>query len=197
MLRRVREGVLEGRRLRLLVIGANLAGAAFGIHYYRGQLLSTEWFLLPFVPDSSIAVGLFGVALWLQVTGRKRRLLSYLAGCLSVTYGAWTLAVLFLDPSYYFNPVGSTWFLFNLFLIALPHFGMVLQPVLLELEDVDMPGVAAVLSLLLLNWAVDYGLGTHTAIPEGLVHGASALELLLLVSSALLLPRYREALLRV
>lgn len=195
-LNRLRRRVRGSDRLTLLVIATNLAGFLFGLHYYREQLISTDWFLLPLVPDSATAVLLVATALLLQRAGRPHRALNYLAGCLAVTYGAWTIAVLALAPDHYFTPLWSDWFLFNALLIVPPHAAMVLETALLDLEPLSGREFLGVAALLLINWTADYGLGTHTPIPDTVVPTAALLALALIVLTLLALGPLHQRLLR-
>lgn len=178
---RVLRTIAHSPRLLAAVALLNLAGTAFGIHYYWDQLLTAPLPLLPLVPDSATAVALFALALILRLTDRRTPWLDFLAGCLVATYGAWTVSVLLLAPDHYFRPIGSPWFLFNVFLIAIPHAAMVLQTGLLTLEDISTRTRATVFALLMTNWAADYGLNTHTPIPDPIVPQAAAISLLLIL----------------
>lgn len=193
---RLRRRVRGSDRLTLLVVAANLAGFLFGLHYYREQLLTTDWYLLPLVPDSATAVLLVATALLLQRAGRPHRALNYLAGCLAVTYGTWTLTILVLAPEHYFTPLWSDWFLFNALLIAPPHAAMVLETALLDLEPLGSREFLGVGALLLVNWVADYGLGTHTPIPDDILPAAATAALALITVTVLALGPVHNRLLR-
>ena len=150
------------------LISANLIGTLFGIYYYIPQLLSTETFLWPLIPDSPTATFLFMLSLIAVYTtdfkkGKGLKNILYtLAFIGNIKYGLWTVYVL-IEFMPYFTSINSG--LMYLFLIF-SHIGMFLQAFLI------LPYVSYSKSILiaplayLLNDIIDYSLQIHTSLPE-------------------------------
>ena len=156
----------------------NVAAVFTGAWYYQGQLASTPWHLLIFVPDCPLYV-LLAIPLLLKWV--KSGAYAFLVSIGMVKYGLWTVFVLFYHSAYYFQPE----FLPVTIIFIIGHLGMALEGAcLLPAKRVALPVLLLAVGWFLLNDFADYSLGTVPPIPrEGL-----GLVALLTISSSLLLP---------
>lgn len=155
----------EVKALALAVTLTNIGGVAYGVYYYWDQLLETDWYLLPFVPDSPAGPFLMIIifALWWFQDGRRSATLEVLAFCLLVKYGIWTLVMFWLYASYFFAPQAAPLSHTLLWL----HLGEALEAGILlkgmRWPRMDLAGI--VLAWMLLGDFSDYVLGTHPRLP--------------------------------
>jgi len=160
-------------RLVWVVVAVNLAGTAFGIWYYRFQLLNTPVVMWPVVPDSPIATFAMVLSLLSWKLGRDRKWLHALAFVGNLKYGLWVVVVQITindvftsgDPYYWFLLVG--------------HLGMALQAfVIPRYANFTVPAVGAAAAWFGFNDVVDYFLpivgdyhhtyfGPHLVSPAG------------------------------
>ena len=161
MLVKVFEGILKNKWLLSLIIIINLGGFLFGIHYYWSQLMKTPFYLWPLVMDSPIAVLLIALAFIFYLLKRKNEYLNALAffGCLK--YGIWSMVVILLYYSFYFQtPFYSSFLFFS-------HFGMILEALmLLGISSGDRRPLLFATSWFFLNDFLDYTIGIHPYLPS-------------------------------
>ncbi len=81
--------------LILLFIG-NFLGTVYGYYWYRGQLSQTEWYFIPFVPDSPTATLFLCVVIVLLLLNKKSGLMDALAFTTLIKYGVWAVVMNFL-----------------------------------------------------------------------------------------------------
>ncbi|WP_052256316.1 DUF1405 domain-containing protein [Salinicoccus sp. YB14-2] len=78
--------------LVLLLIG-NFIGTIYGYYWYGGQLSSTEWYFVPFVPDSPTATLFLCILIVLILMNKKWGLIDALAFTTLIKYGVWAVAM--------------------------------------------------------------------------------------------------------
>ncbi|MBI4017366.1 MAG: DUF1405 domain-containing protein [Candidatus Aenigmarchaeota archaeon] len=149
----------KNKALAALLILVNLAGVAFGLYYYSGQLLDTPRHLWAFVPDSPTAVMLFASFLFLYTFKKYQHpALNLLTALYLVKTGLWSVFVLFLFwPSYFVLNAA-----FSATLILL-HLGMVLEAFVIASVwkgRVRAKHAALVMGWFLLGDFMDYVMGT-------------------------------------
>lgn len=81
--------------LILLFIG-NFLGTVYGYYWYRGQLSQTEWYFIPFVPDSPTATLFLCIVIVLLLLNKKSGLMDALAFTTLIKYGVWAVVMNFL-----------------------------------------------------------------------------------------------------
>lgn len=81
--------------LILLFIG-NFLGTVYGYYWYRGQLSQTEWYFMPFVPDSPTATLFLCIVIVLLLLNKKSGLMDALAFTTLIKYGVWAVVMNFL-----------------------------------------------------------------------------------------------------
>ena len=81
--------------LILLLIG-NFIGTVYGYYWYRGQLSQTEWYFIPFVPDSPTATLLLCISILLLLLNKKSGLIDALAFTTLIKYGVWAVVMNFI-----------------------------------------------------------------------------------------------------
>ena len=163
----IKNSLIEHRVLSALIY-VNIIGTLFGIYYYIPQLLSTETFLWPLIPDSPTATFLFMLSLIAVYTtdfkkgkGLKNILYS-LAFVGNVKYGLWTVYVL-LEFMPHFTSVNSS---LMYFFLLISHIGMFLQAFLI-LPYIDYSrGLIVAPAIYLFNDIIDYAFQIHTSLPE-------------------------------
>lgn len=178
------KAVLRHRVALSLLLLVNFGGAVYGFWWYRDQLAMTSLPYLVFVPDSPLAVLLFAVFLTFLLWGREIPWLKNLALSYALKYGLWT-SLLLLQA---WRVTGI--FDFESFHLTLTHLGMALEALLFAwILGVDRFWLFVSGAFLLLNDAVDYGLGHYPRLPsaELTVFAAYLAVVLTLASPPLLL----------
>jgi uncharacterized membrane protein YpjA len=115
---------LGSRKLLALLFVVNVFGTIYGYYWYKNQLLSTDWWLLPFVPDSPTASLFFSFVLLAFLLGRKWPLLEAFAAITLVKYGIWATVMIFWTAS-----LGGPMY-WEHYMLVFSHLGMALQAVL-------------------------------------------------------------------
>jgi uncharacterized membrane protein YpjA len=106
----------------LLLIAANLIGAAYGFVFFYGpslwQTAFTQPWLLPFIPDCPLFTLLVAIAFVGVYTKTESKALNFLALAGALKYGFWTVFVLLFYGGFYFqqNSLLYTLLFFSLFL---------------------------------------------------------------------------------
>lgn len=144
--------------LLTLLILVNLAGTAFGIYYYWGQLAATLPLLWPFVLDCPAYTALFAICLTLLLLGK--RLPGPLAALTSfglIKTGLWTVLTILLYNGFFFSPQHTLYFSVLLGL----HVGMVLEAgVLGRFISFDTKLLTAIAAWFFVGDIFDYVVGT-------------------------------------
>lgn len=164
---RLKDALIERPILFLLII-ANLAGTLFGIYYYIPQLLASEMFFWPLIPDSPTATILFVLSLVLIAKNnfnKKKGLKNIIYGLAfvgNIKYGIWTGFVLIEFMPQFLSINGTLMYSF----LLLSHLGMFLQAFLI-LPYIDYSDNVLIAPILyLFNDLVDYSFQIHTSLPE-------------------------------
>lgn len=184
--------ILQRPFIRIL-IAANVLGTFFGFYYYMPQLMTTEIFLWPLIPDSPTSTILIAFSLYIFMSGGLEKVpekfeeaVHGLAFIGNIKYGLWTVFVLLkFQPE--FTAINTTGM--YLFLVV-SHLGMFLQAFLvLDYIDISKKISGLALGFFLFNDIVDYSLGIHTSLPEvqGLYSTVSIAAFGLTILSGLLL----------
>lgn len=170
------EDIADNRLLASALIVVNLVGVGFGISYYWQQILRTSARLLPFVPDSPVAVLAFALfLLFYTLWDYQSPTLNLFTTVALTKTGVWSVLVIgtFWPGFFSVNPS------FSLLLVLL-HLGMVLQAwmVVSVWEGTLRKGPA----LLVLAWFlagdwIDYVVGT-VSYPVPFIAGAPYLGFL-------------------
>jgi uncharacterized membrane protein YpjA len=158
----IRDFIYSSKVLWTAVL-VNLAGTAFGFYYYMEQLAATRASLWIFVPDSPVATLAAAAAFYLYLRDRQSSLVETFAFFGNLKYGIWTVFVLIYMHQAFsqIHPIPL-----YAFLLA-SHALMVLQAhVILDFSEISWKSFLSVLGWFLVNDAVDYTLGTHSALPE-------------------------------
>ena len=162
------------REFRLAwLLAVNVLAMLVGVRFYVETLPEVPTYLWPLYADSPAALFLatLSLATLLPNLGRRiedaprNRALSYLhtfAFAWLVKYGLWTFVALNLGFSSYFGPPWNPDALNAYWFIVLTHLGFVVEALVLPHYGVtDRKALGAALAVLLVNDAVDYGLGLH------------------------------------
>jgi len=163
----LKDTLIERPILFLLVI-ANLAGTLFGVYYYVPQLLASEVFFWPLIPDSPTATFLFILSLLLVAKNnfnKKKGLKNIIYGLAfvgNIKYGIWTVFVLIEFMPQFLSINGPLMYSF----LLLSHLGMFLQAFLI-LPYIDYSDNVLIAPILyLFNDLMDYSFQIHTSLPE-------------------------------
>jgi uncharacterized membrane protein YpjA len=138
-------------RLAWVVVAVNLAGTAFGVWYYRFQLLNTPLVIWPAVPDSPLATLFMILSLVSWRIGRDRNWIHALAFVGNLKYGLWVVVVQIA-----INDVFATGDPYHWFLLV-SHLGMGLQALVIHrYAEFTVPAVAVAAAWFGFNDVVDY-----------------------------------------
>ncbi|WP_261129117.1 DUF1405 domain-containing protein [Bacillus sp. Marseille-Q3570] len=85
--------LLRHRSVLWMLLIINILGTIYGYIWYAGQLKTTPWYFLPFVPDSPTASLFFVFVLIAFLLGRNWPLLESLAAITLFKYGIWAVAM--------------------------------------------------------------------------------------------------------
>lgn len=107
-----------------LLLGVNLFGTIYGFYWYRDQLLSTEWYLLPFVPDSPTASLFFTLFLLAMLLNKKWLYIESFAAVTLFKYGIWATVMIVWTG---FLGGDLTW---QHYMLITSHLGMAIQSLL-------------------------------------------------------------------
>ncbi|MFB9859872.1 DUF1405 domain-containing protein [Salinicoccus siamensis] len=88
--------LMYNRAFLLLLLISNILGTLYGYWWYRGQLGSTEWYFMPFVPDSPTATLFLCIVIVLILLGKRWGLMDALAFTTLIKYGVWAVVMNFL-----------------------------------------------------------------------------------------------------
>lgn len=83
--------LMFNRYFLILLFIANLIGTVYGYYWYRGQISVTEWYFVPFVPDSPTATLLLSILILLILFNKKWGLIDALAFTTLIKYGVWAV----------------------------------------------------------------------------------------------------------
>ena len=177
---------MKGKWL-LVLIAANLVGAAYGFFFFYGQTLLTTAFnqpwLLPFVPDCPLFSLVIALALIALYTREKSPGLNFLALAGALKYGFWTVFVLALYSGFYLMQDS---FLYTVLFWA--HLGLFAQAFLLAgRSQRSLKIMVPVLGFLVVSDLADYLGGVHPPLPReslGLMFPASLAMSLAFVAAA-------------
>ncbi len=86
-------GLMFNRWFLILLLISNFIGTAYGYYWYRGQLAETEWYFVPFVPDSPTATLFLCILIVLILAGKKWGLIDALAFTTLIKYGVWAVVM--------------------------------------------------------------------------------------------------------
>lgn len=86
-------GLMFNRKFLLLLLIANFIGTIYGYYWYRGQLSITEWYFMPFVPDSPTATLFLCILIVLILLNKKLGLIDALAFTTLIKYGMWAVVM--------------------------------------------------------------------------------------------------------
>ncbi|GGB05631.1 DUF1405 domain-containing protein [Macrococcus hajekii] len=84
---------LSNKYVLIFLIISNLLGTLYGYYWYLGQLKETQWYFMPFVPDSPTASLFLVIALIYILLGRHSGLFEALAFVTLIKYGVWAVAM--------------------------------------------------------------------------------------------------------
>lgn len=82
---------LNSKWFLIFIILSNLLGTLYGYYWYGSQLKETQWFFLPFVPDSPTASLFLVIALIFIYLNRHSGLFESLAFVTLIKYGIWAV----------------------------------------------------------------------------------------------------------
>ncbi|MDQ0337635.1 putative membrane protein YpjA [Caldalkalibacillus uzonensis] len=136
----------------LLVI--NTLGTIYGYYWYKNQLAATEWYLLPFVPDSPTASLFFCFVLVAFLMGRQWRFVEAFAAVTLFKYGVWATVMIVWT-----GLLGGelTW---QHYMLIFSHIGMAVQALLyIPYFSFKLHHLLLVATWTLTNDVLDYTLG--------------------------------------
>lgn len=153
-------GIPARRGWQLFLTAVNLAGFAYGMEWYRGQLAGVPFYFWPVTADCPVSALLFGLVTASLALGRPQRWLEGLAYVASLKYGLWT--VLVIAHSWWAGAPGDA----DSFHLFWTHLGMVGEAVLFGMARPPLlQWVGLGTGWVMLNTALDYGLGLHPTLP--------------------------------
>ncbi|GAB3072212.1 DUF1405 domain-containing protein [Salinicoccus sesuvii] len=85
--------LMYNRWFLILLLISNFIGTLYGYWWYRGQLSNTEWYFIPFVPDSPTATLFLSIVILLILIGKKSGLMEALAFTTLIKYGVWAVVM--------------------------------------------------------------------------------------------------------
>lgn len=88
--------LMFNRTFLILLLIANFLGTVYGYYWYRGQLSQTDWYFIPFVPDSPTATLFLCIVIVLLLLNKKSGLIDALAFTTLIKYGIWAVVMNFL-----------------------------------------------------------------------------------------------------
>ncbi|MDI6897616.1 DUF1405 domain-containing protein [Methanocella conradii] len=121
-------GLVYGdRRLLALVMLINVAGSAFGLYYYRDQLMMTPWYYWLFVPDCPLYTFFMIFALLFIMMGKRFDTFNTITAVGLAMYGTWTMLVLIYFGEAFFAPENAL----MSSALWISHLGMALESIFL------------------------------------------------------------------
>ncbi len=157
-----------------LVIAINVGGSIFGFLYYRSQLIQTNIFMWPIIPDSPMAtlfivISLLGIKF--NYTIESVNMLAFF-GC--IKYGLWTpyILLIFRSDFQYLNPIMYNFLFWS-------HLSMAMQGfVIYRYSDFPIKAILIASIWYTLNDVLDYflyflGGPHHTYIPSEIINGVN------------------------
>ncbi|GGK24689.1 hypothetical protein GCM10010965_16840 [Caldalkalibacillus thermarum] len=136
----------------LLVI--NSLGTLYGYYWYKNQLAVTDWYLLPFVPDSPTASLFFCFVLVAFILGKRWPFVEAFAAVTLVKYGVWATVMIIWT-----GLLGGelTW---EHYMLIFSHIGMAVEALLfIPYFSFRLPHLLLVGIWTLTNDVFDYTLG--------------------------------------
>ncbi|MFZ5767436.1 MAG: DUF1405 domain-containing protein, partial [Bacillota bacterium] len=155
------KGIPRDRRWLFFLTLVNLAGFAYGMDWYRGQLASLAVWTWPVTADCPVSALLFGCVTATLALGRSCGPLEGVAYVASLKYGMWT--VLIIGQSWLAGaPVDA-----DSINLLWTHAGMVGESLLFgTVRPPRLHWVALGAVWAAVNTALDYGLGLHPTLPD-------------------------------
>jgi uncharacterized membrane protein YpjA len=148
--------LLGQQRILVLLFIVNFFGTIYGYFWYKNQLLSTQWWLWPFVPDSPTASLFFTIALLAFLMRKKWRLLEAFAAVTLFKYGIWA-TVMILWTSFLGGEL--SW---QHYMLIFSHLGMALQALLYSpYFTFKLKHLLIVATWTMTNDLLDYTLGIY------------------------------------
>lgn len=144
-----------------MLFWVNLLGSIYGFYWYKHQLLVTDWYFLPFVPDSPTASMFFTLVLGLWLLHQRSPLLEAFAAITLFKYGIWAVIMIIwgglLDQQPFLDALN-----WQHWMLIASHLGMALQAVLyFPFYTFRSREVWLVGGWTLLNDVLDYGFDIH------------------------------------
>lgn len=87
--------LMYNRIFLVLLLISNFLGTIYGYYWYRDQLSVTEWYFIPFVPDSPTATLFLCILILLILFQKKFGLIDALAFTTLIKYGVWAVVMNF------------------------------------------------------------------------------------------------------
>lgn len=84
---------IQNKKFLIFIILCNIVGTIYGYYWYLGQLQQTNWYFMPFVPDSPTASLFLVIALMAIVWNRHLPLIEVLAFVTLIKYGIWAVVM--------------------------------------------------------------------------------------------------------
>ncbi len=134
----------------------NLLGTVYGYYWYKDQIASTPFELVPFVPDSPTASLFFTLVLLMLLFNKKSSFIAAFAAVTSIKYGIWAVVAIVWgarlgDPLY-----------FDHYMLIFSHLGMAIEAILFyRFYQIKWTHLAVVAVWTLLNDLLDYTLEIH------------------------------------
>lgn len=85
--------LMYNRIFLVLLLISNFLGTIYGYYWYRGQLSVTDWYFIPFVPDSPTATLFLCILIVLILFEKKFGLIDALAFTTLIKYGVWAVVM--------------------------------------------------------------------------------------------------------
>ncbi|MCE4957060.1 DUF1405 domain-containing protein [Macrococcoides caseolyticum] len=84
---------IQSKAFLTFIIICNVLGTIYGYYWYMGQLVDTEWYFIPFVPDSPTATLFLVIALTTILMKKHIPLIECLAFITLIKYGIWAVVM--------------------------------------------------------------------------------------------------------
>lgn len=147
---------LGQRTALILLFVINFLGTIYGYIWYKNQLLATDWWLWPFVPDSPTASLFFSIVLLAFLQRKKWLLLESFAAVTLFKYGIWASVMIIWTGA-----LGGE-LVWQHYMLLVSHVGMALQALLYSRYFSFKPVHLLIVAIwTLTNDSMDYGLGIY------------------------------------
>lgn len=145
---------LGQRSTLILLFIINFIGTIYGYIWYKNQLLTTSFYLWPFVPDSPTASLFFTIVLLAFLMHKQWPLLEGFAAITLFKYGIWASVMIIWT-----GLLGGE-LVWQHYMLLFSHLGMALQALLYSSYFSFKPAHLLIVAIwTLTNDALDYGLG--------------------------------------